>query len=240
VRTIPKRLLSRIQAVQDKRPRTVLDHILEHGQITTQELRDVYGYNHPPRAAQDVKEHGIPLETFRVSGKDGRKIAAYRIALDGEVGLATKHGRMAFSRAVKQQLLRRDGSRCRICYAELHARYLQVDHRIPYDIGGEKPDPESHLADYMLVCGSCNRAKSWSCEHCSNRQSSKRIATCRSCYWARPDSYTHIATVAQRRVALVWVGREESGTYDRLSRRARNEGKALGAVLKEIVAKEVD
>ena len=23
-------------------------------------------------------------------------------------------------------------------------------------------------SEYMLLCGSCNRAKSWSCEHCAN------------------------------------------------------------------------
>jgi hypothetical protein len=92
----------------------------------------------------------------------------------------------------------------------------------------------------MLVCGPCNRSKSWSCEHCANRQSEKRLATCRSCYWAKPDGYTHIATDEQRRVALVWSGRDESRTYDGLSRQARREGKSVAAVVKELVAKAMD
>jgi hypothetical protein len=73
---IPARLLTRIRGVTAKRPRTVLEHILKHGYVTTQQLRDMYGYNHPPHAARDVREQGIALETFRVVGSDGRRIAA--------------------------------------------------------------------------------------------------------------------------------------------------------------------
>lgn len=46
--------------------------------ITTEELRDVYGYDHPPRAARDARDEGIPLETLRVRNSQGRTIAAYR------------------------------------------------------------------------------------------------------------------------------------------------------------------
>ncbi len=53
-----------IDGVTALRPRRVLDHILKHGHITTAELTSEYGYNHPPRAARDVREHGIPLVTF--------------------------------------------------------------------------------------------------------------------------------------------------------------------------------
>ena len=44
----PPEFLNLLRGVSAKRPRTVIDHILEHGQIATEELRDVYGYNHPP------------------------------------------------------------------------------------------------------------------------------------------------------------------------------------------------
>ena len=70
-----KRLLKQIT---NKRARIVIEHILAHGFITTEELEKTYGYNHPPRAARDVRESGIPLETFRVKHTDGRSIAAYR------------------------------------------------------------------------------------------------------------------------------------------------------------------
>jgi len=57
---LPKEFTKLCKKVTAKRPKTVIDHILKHGFITTQELKDKYGYNHPPRAVRDVKENGIP------------------------------------------------------------------------------------------------------------------------------------------------------------------------------------
>ena len=56
---LPRHFVELLESVRHKRARTVIDHILEHGQITTAELKDQYGYNHPPRAARDVREQGI-------------------------------------------------------------------------------------------------------------------------------------------------------------------------------------
>ncbi len=47
---LPPDFVRLCQAVTAKRPRTVINHILQHGSITTQELKEKYGYNHPPRA----------------------------------------------------------------------------------------------------------------------------------------------------------------------------------------------
>ena len=47
--------LARLRAVTNLRPKRVIDHILEHGFVTTEELRIIYGYDHPPRAARDVR-----------------------------------------------------------------------------------------------------------------------------------------------------------------------------------------
>ncbi|MEI6436893.1 MAG: HNH endonuclease, partial [Bacteroidota bacterium] len=55
-----------IKSITNKRAKIIIDHIPEHGFITTQDLKEKYGYNHPPRAARDVRESGIPLETFKV------------------------------------------------------------------------------------------------------------------------------------------------------------------------------
>jgi hypothetical protein len=95
----PKAFLDLCKSVTAKRSKTVIEHILKHGHITTEELKEKYGHNHPPRATRDVREHGIPLETFRVTGSDGRKIAAYRFGdvskkrfrkLSGRTGLSKK------------------------------------------------------------------------------------------------------------------------------------------------------
>ena len=88
---LPEEFLKQLKAVTAKRPRVVIDHILKHGHVTTEELKSLYGYDHPPRAARDVREQGIPLETFRVKSTEGHSIGAYRFgdptkALGGRAG----------------------------------------------------------------------------------------------------------------------------------------------------------
>ena len=87
--------LKKLKSVTAKRPKTVIDHILKHGSVTTEQLSDLYGYDHAPRAARDVRELGIPLETFRVESKSGRKIAAYRFGDPSKVRGGKLGGRKA-------------------------------------------------------------------------------------------------------------------------------------------------
>ena len=63
---LPAEFLERLKRVTGKRSRIVVDHILEHGFIATDELEQIYGYMHPPRAVRDVREQGIPIETYRI------------------------------------------------------------------------------------------------------------------------------------------------------------------------------
>ena len=72
----PQEFLDYLHSITAKRPRTVIEHILRHGHITSEELKEIYGYNHPPRAIRDVRELNIPIVTYRIRGKDGRSIAA--------------------------------------------------------------------------------------------------------------------------------------------------------------------
>ena len=115
----PKEFLELCRSVTAKRARTVIDHILKHGQISTEELKNKYGYNHPPRAARDVKEHGIPLERVTVVGSDGRKIAAYRFADPSKVKFRRLAGRTGLSKQIKQALIQNYGCRCFIYLEEL-------------------------------------------------------------------------------------------------------------------------
>lgn len=71
-------ILIRLNAITDKRPSTVIQHIIKYGYITTEELANKYGYEHAPRAARDVRERGVNLVTYRVKSSDGRNIAAYK------------------------------------------------------------------------------------------------------------------------------------------------------------------
>jgi hypothetical protein len=83
-------------------------------------------------------------------------------------------------------------------------RPLQIDHRIPYEIGGDSSDDIEH---YMLLSPSANRAKSWTCEHCPNWQK-KDTDFCVSCFWAFPESYTHIAGKEIRQIIITFSGNE--------------------------------
>ena len=210
----PKEFLDLLNSVEAKRPRTVIQHILEHGFITSQELKDTYGYNHPPRAVRDVREHGIPLVTYRIEGTDGRSIAAYKFGSPDEAKnmLSKSAGRTVLSKALKQALIEKYGSKCFVYFEPMDENILQVDHRIPYEICGEQD--EQNLELYMLLSPSANRAKSWTCEHCDNWMK-KDAAYCVKCFWAFPEDYEHIAGKSQRVITIVFT-RDEIEDYRRL------------------------
>ena len=228
-----ERFKALIAAIRNKRPRIVAEHILAHGSITTEELTNLYGYNHPPRAARDLRELGIPLETFKVKNTEGRTIAAYRFGDLSQIQLDQLAGRRSFSKQFKQSLMAEHGTRCAICQTPFEGRYLQIDHRVPYSILNDSNTEELLLQDYMLVCATCNRAKAWSCEHCPN-QTAKSVEMCRSCYWASPQGYMHIATQAIRRLELVWLA-GETQQYDELVRLAEQQELSLAEYIKYIL-----
>jgi hypothetical protein len=228
----PPALLKAIAQVKGKRPRTVLQHILKHGHITTEELSSTYGYTHPPRAARDVRELGIPIKTDRVAGSEGRSIARYTIDVEeferrqrGE-----RKGRRAFPARFKHDLIEIRGLQCELClsiFTEEHE--LQVDHRVPYEIGG---DPSlTDLDSFMLVCPSCNREKSWRCEHCAN-WSERNPEICQNCFWAQPTDYTHIATKEGRLIALTFLG-SDMDLYKILQDESQRQQVSLEELIKE-------
>ena len=209
-----KEFMDLLNSVSAKRPRTVIQHILKNGFITSQELKDLYGYNHPPRAVRDVREYGIPLVTYRVEGTDGRSIAAYKFGNPNNSNnlLLKSAGRTYLSKALKQALIEKYGSKCFVYFEPMDENLLQVDHRIPYEIGGEID--EQNLEQFMLLSPSANRAKSWTCEHCENWDR-KEAAFCVRCFWAYPEDYEHIAGKQQRVISIIFTGNEIED-YERL------------------------
>ncbi|MBD2496102.1 HNH endonuclease [Nostoc sp. FACHB-280] len=232
---LPNDFIQLCQSVTAKRPKAVIDHILQYGFITTEELKERYGYNHPPRAARDVREHGIPLETFRVTGSDGRKIAAYRFGDVSKARFSRLSGRTGLSKQIKNELIRRYGCKCFIYLEKVEERELQIDHRVPFEVDGE---PELAPESFMLLCGSANRAKSWSCEHCENWNSIKDKSICLSCYWAYPENYTHIAMQEIRRIDLMWQG-DDIEIYEKLKQQAIRLEKEIPEFIKEIIEREM-
>lgn len=229
----PPDFMKLLNGVDAKRPKIVIDHILEYGQITTEELKNTYGYNHPPRAIRDVRERGIPIVMFRVTGSDGRKIAAYKFGSPSDVRATQLSGRTTFSSNLKNSLIEKCGARCNIYLEPFPVRELQIDHRIPFEIAGDNDTSADDITEYMLLSASANRAKSWSCENCPNWQT-KVVATCKSCYWAYPESYTHIATRDIRRLDLLWAG-EEVAHYDLLVKEAEKVRKDTPEYVKSVL-----
>jgi len=212
-RELPKAFLARLKAVTAKRPKMVIQHILKHGFVTTEDLKNL-GYEHAPRAARDVRELGIPLETFRVKDSTGRNIAAYRFGNPDEMSdnVSKTAGRTVLSSALKKALVEKYGAKCFIYLQAMDERILQVDHRVPYEIGGE--NDAGDLDCYMLLSPSANRAKSWTCEHCPNWER-KDASFCVRCFWAHPEHYTHVAGKEQRQIVITFTG-DEIEDYNRL------------------------
>ena len=209
-----KNTITKLNAITAKRPATVIQHILKHGFITTEELKNRYGYEHAPRAARDVRETGVNLITYRVKDSDGRNVAAYKFGdpVFVEDKLSKVGGRTALSQALKKSLIDKYGSVCFIYLQPMEKSLLQVDHRIPYEIGGEQD--ENNIDCYMLLSPSANRAKSWTCEHCSNWVV-RDLDMCKNCFWAHPEEYTHIAGREERQIVITFTDNEIED-YNRL------------------------
>ena len=231
---LPQDFLDRLGHVTGKRSRVVVDHILEHGFVTTDELEQIYGYMHPPRAVRDVREQGIPIDTYRVKSSDGRTIAAYRFGEPAEVREKQHRGRATLPRKFRTELFELQEGRCAICNGHFVARELQIDHKVPYEVVGDSDFEENDTSPYMLLCGSCNRAKSWSCENCPNWQE-KEAAICEMCYWAEPVSYTHVALKEIRRADLIWAGDDEVNTFAQIASSSRRSQQSIPDYIKELL-----
>jgi hypothetical protein len=226
VPSVPKELLEQIEAVTNKRARFVLDSIVKNGVVTTEEI-NAAGYEHPPRAARDVRELGFPLKTIKVKHSNGRSIAAYKFDEGGVQ--AGKGGRVVLPKKGRDAIIEAAGGKCGICGAEHN---LQVDHRIPYEVAGEPEGTERE--PYQVLCGSCNRTKSWACEHCENWLRLKNPDVCRSCYWAEPSVYSHVAMQQERRADIVWTGNEVSD-FEQVKREAVRHQRSVPEEIKRIL-----
>lgn len=231
----PKEFLDLLESVTAKRPRTVIQHILKNGYITSQELKDIYGYNHPPRAIRDVREYGIPVITYRISGVDGRSIAAYKFGdpKDIKSAFSKAAGRTVLSKALKQALIEKYGPKCFIYMEEMDEGILQVDHRVPYEIGGEHS--ERDVDCFMLLSPSANRAKSWTCEHCGNWDR-KDESFCLKCFWAHPENYEHVAGKIEKVISIIFTG-DEIEDYNKLMELSGEE--TAQATIKKILHEQL-
>ncbi len=217
-----------------KRPRTMLELLMKKGEVSTYELGEL-GYDQAPRVAQDLKERGVRLRV-----KNGRhpitgsRMAIYSLADDGEETPGSFTGRVAIPKAFREEILVHFKSRCNVCNTEYNGRSLQVDHRVPFLVGGESN--EFDVRNFQALCNSHQRAKSWECEHCENRER-RDVTICSTCYWAIPDGpFTHVAMREERRLDLTFVA-SEIKEYKNLEKAAKGLGRPISDVAKAAIKK---
>lgn len=214
------------------RSRHLVEQILEHGYVTTTTLASL-GYDHPPRAARDVRDRGIPLETV-MKEIEGSRIAHYRFP-DEVILDRTAAGRVAVSKQFRQAVIEHYGQRDIFTGVATDSGDLQIDHRIPFHISGDPKQP-FNVNDFMPVSAAMNRVKSWACEACPN-WIRREPSTCEQCYWAAPDRpYRHIATLQTRRLDLVWQAKEVE-EFDRLYIHSDEVGVEIRTAAKELIAR---
>ena len=228
---IDPRMRTVAKKVKSKRARAVIDFILKHGTVTTKDLEKM-GYIHPPRAVRDVRENGIPIETTRIKDKNGKWIAAYQFGDPEKIQEFKLGGRTVFSKEFKSILTKKQSARCAICSECYDDKFLQIDHRIPFEFMGD----EDHLNpdNFMLLCAECNRKKDRATETgCKNTCfKSNSLRTIRSCFWASPENYSHICMEKIRRADIVWRGKEVRD-FNLLKRKAKMAKKQLSEYIKQ-------
>lgn len=205
--------------------------MLEKGSITTDQLKEM-GYEHPPRAIGDVKDNGIPVIKKMEVSKTGRRMARYFLGLASDIRDG-QTGRTNFSKKFRQQLLAAYGSKDAITGAVHEPRSLQIDHRVPFRVGGDAGLATDDIAAFMLLDGKSQRQKSFSCEQCQNFLSLGDPEICRTCFWAFPESYSHVAMQELRRVDIVWQG-DEIHDFDAIKNRAEQCGQTITEYLKSL------
>lgn len=218
------------------RVKTALEILIKNGSVTTEELKEL-GYDHPPRAIRDIKDFGIPIISTRTkSTNSNRSIAKYTFGTKTDNISSNFSGRTTIPKKFKRNLIEHYGSIDCITGSEFNSSDLQVDHRVPYKIGGDKGLKEGDVTKFMLLFPSIQRTKSWSCENCPNMNKQKDPKVCNSCYWAFPENYTHIATEEIRMVELVWKN-EEIVDYEKLLYKAKQKNISVTTLIKEILSK---
>lgn len=225
---LPSHFVEYVKRITAARPAVVIAELLAHGTVTTERIRQL-GYNHEPRAVQDVKDNGVPIDKRTVESSNGRRISEYSFGDPAQLNPLKFGGRNGSLARLKQPLLDLQNSRCSLCNGTFSPSQLQVDHRVPFLICGFA-DVQFEIDSFMLLCRSCNRTKSWACEHCPNRDA-MNSDDCRRCYWYGGDDYDHVALVPIRRLDILWEGQKQVAEFEE----AKHEAESRRMELRDFV-----
>lgn len=224
-----------LSAKPNSRAAKAIREMLSRGVVTTDDLAAL-GYNHPPRAIQDVKDATLPVIQKIVLRQDGKRMASYRFptASEAVAGRAFGGGRLNITPAFRRELMQHYGEADTITGAKLPRIMLTVDHRVPFQVGGDAGLESGDVTQFMLLDRSMQRVKAWACQHCPNvTEGLLNPEICKRCFWAFPESYDHVATQSIRRTDVVWQG-DDVPLHDRLRERAQKQGVTVADLLRDL------
>ncbi len=192
------------------RERSTLALCLEQGFVTKQ---DCYGMGFDPVVTRDLTKHGLVFYSQR--GQILLDLGASNASLGGFSTLPSRQ---------RDALLADAHFTCVFCRKQYERKFLTADHRVPHRVAGNSLTDAEGLQAYQVACYPCNNRKQQGCRACTNQQTTKDIAKCRTCYWAYPDKYEHIAGKHERRLTLVARTPEEMLVLDEVQKFAAARG----------------
>src|SRR5699024_710289 len=100
-------------------------------------------------------------------------------------------------RNLKEKIAEENGYCCEIDQTSFELRYLQIDHRMPYEVSG---DPEELI--WKIICHFVLHTTElgYVVVNIPIIGSIKDPNICKTCYWASPSNYSHIAMEGVKRV----------------------------------------
>jgi hypothetical protein len=204
------------------REKGVLAIYLRQGFITKQDCTDA-GFD--VVVTRDLTKHGL------VFGDQGGRIYL-DFGLSNERLASSTGGFQTLPARKRDEFLRESHLTCALCRCQFEKKRLCGDHRVPHRVAGNRLTEQEGMLAYQVLCYTCNNRKQKACAACPNQQTKRDIEMCRSCFWAYPDTYTHVAGQPERRLEIVLQGLEADVLLTRLQESARANGRTLS---KEVI-----
>jgi hypothetical protein len=105
------KMLAAVAKVTTRRGKILVEHILKHGSVSTEDLETIYGLTDAASAARDVKDAGVPLAKTTGKRKTGRQMAIYSFGDPSLIRGDRFQGRRAFAKGFKEMLIAKYGAR---------------------------------------------------------------------------------------------------------------------------------
>lgn len=177
-----------------KRGQHLRDLLLEKERVSTYEIQQ--RYSSATRVASDLLAIGLTLKKESEKSEDGKVRTLY--SLDPSGFVCAQEARQSIPGRIRVEVIGQ-ATGCRLCGTQVEKRVFQVDHRVPFCLVGNRLAQQEGVGAFQALCPSCNTAKSHACKRCPD----PKEESCRTCYWAYPEDYRHIAGKTERRLVLV-------------------------------------